>query len=134
MVVKKLVVHHSASAKATTKKSDIDKWHKQRGFSQIGYHKVVENDGKVVSGRSETTQDAHAKGTNHNSLGVCVVGNFENESPSDVQIKNVVNVLIEWCKKYKLTSTDIYMVMQMCREPRLKQAVPEKIWFPNFQT
>ncbi len=53
MIIKKLVVYHSASAKATTQKSDIDAWHKQRGFSQIGYHKVVESNGKSVSGRSE---------------------------------------------------------------------------------
>ena len=108
MVIKKLVVHHSASPGATTKKSDIDKWHKQRGFSQIGYHKVIEIDGQVVNGRPETTQGAHAKGTNHDSLGVCVVGNFENASPTANQISSLVKVLIEWCKKYKLKSTDIY--------------------------
>ena len=108
MIVKKLVMHHSASKKSTTTKSDIDEWHKQRGFSQIGYHKVVESNGKIVSGRSEKRQGAHAKGTNHNSLGVCVVGDFENETPSAAQIRSVVKVLVEWCKKYKLTSTDIY--------------------------
>ncbi|MCF6236919.1 MAG: peptidoglycan recognition protein family protein [Gammaproteobacteria bacterium] len=108
MIIKKLVVHHSASAKETTKKSDIDTWHKQRGFSQIGYHKVVESNGKIVSGRSEKHQGAHAKGTNHNSLGVCIVGNFEHETPSAVQIKSVVKVLVEWCEKYKLTSRNIY--------------------------
>jgi len=108
MIVEKLVVHHSASKKSTTKKSDIDSWHKQRGFSQVGYHKIIEGDGKIVSGRSEKLKGAHAKGTNHNSLGVCVVGNFENEIPSDVQIISVIKVLVEWCKKYELTSTDIY--------------------------
>ncbi len=108
MIIKKLVVHHSASKKDTTKKTDIDEWHKQRGFSQIGYHKVVESDGKIVTGRPERQQGAHAKGVNHKSLGVCVVGNFENEAPSEIQIRSVIKVLVEWCRKYELTSTDIY--------------------------
>ncbi len=62
MKTQKLVVHHSASNKATTKKIDIDKWHKERGFSQIGYHKVIEANGAIVNGRSEKIQGAHAKG------------------------------------------------------------------------
>jgi len=81
MKVHKLVVHHSASNKATTKKSDIAKWHKERGFSQIGYHKIIEGNGTIVNGRSENIQGAHAKGVNQGSLGVCVVGDFEKETP-----------------------------------------------------
>ena len=40
MNVNKLVVHHSASAKSTTK-SDIEGWHTERGFNEIGYHMVI---------------------------------------------------------------------------------------------
>lgn len=108
VAIKKLIVHHSASPRATTTKLDIDKWHRQRGFSQIGYHKVVEGSGNIVSGRPENVQGAHAKGANHDSLGVCVVGNFENESPTAAQINSLVKVLVEWCKKYNLKPTDVY--------------------------
>jgi len=90
MKVSKLVVHHSA-----TKKADLERWYKERGFSQIGYHKVVEANGSIVNGRSESTQGAHAKGANMGTLGVCVVGDFETEIQSPAQIKSLVTVLSE---------------------------------------
>lgn len=108
MKISKLVVHHSASKAATTKKADLERWHKERGFSQIGYHKVIEANGGIVEGRPELTQGAHAQGANMGSLGVCVVGNFETESPAQAQIASLVKVLTEWCKTHKLNSTKIY--------------------------
>ena len=108
MKIQKLVIHHSASDSVTTKKADIERWHKQRGFSHIGYHKVIEGNGSIVDGRPETIQGAHAKGENHASLGVCVVGNFEEKPPSVVQLKALVTVLTNWCKTHKLKTTSIY--------------------------
>jgi hypothetical protein len=80
------VVHHSDSDRATTTKNDIDNWHRQRGFSQIGYYKVIEGTGKIQKGRPEFVMGAHAKGANLASLGVCVVGDFETEYPATSQI------------------------------------------------
>ena len=108
MKIQKLVVHHSASNIVTTKKADIERWHKQRGFSQIGYHKIIEGNGNIVNGRPETTQGAHAKGANQASLGVCVIGDFEKDVPSSDQIAGLVSVLTDWCKKHKLDTTSIY--------------------------
>ncbi len=112
MKITKLVVHHSASKAATTKKADLERWHKERGFREIGYHKVIEVNGNIVDGRSESSQGAHAKGANMGSLGVCVVGDFESESPLQVQIKSLIKVLTEWCKSHKLNSTHIYGTLQ----------------------
>ena len=108
MKIQKLVVHHSASSSATTKKVDIEKWHKQRGFSQIGYHKVIEASGNIVNDRPETIQGAHAKGANKASLGVCIVGNFETNTPSTVQINALVKILTKWCKTHNLKAANIY--------------------------
>ncbi len=108
MKIQKLVVHHSASNSVTTKKADIERWHIQRGFSQIGYHKIIEGKGNIVNGRPETTQGAHAKGANQASLGVCVIGNFEKDVPTSNQVEALISVLTDWCKKHKLDTTSIY--------------------------
>lgn len=108
MKVSKLVVHHSASDRKTTKKNDIESWHKKRGFNEIGYHKVIEAGGAVKNGRSETKQGAHAKGANVGSLGVCVVGNFEKETPTTLQINSLEKMLTDWCKDHGLDETKIY--------------------------
>lgn len=54
--------------------SDIDRWHRQRGWAGIGYHKVVLLDGTVQEGRSITRIGAHVAGHNTGSLGYCYIG------------------------------------------------------------
>lgn len=88
MTPRAIVVHVSASRWGDAKA--IDSWHKQRGWSGIGYHAVILNgfraygseydlvfDGKIEPGRPETQQGAHclAKGMNTVALGVCLIGN-----------------------------------------------------------
>lgn len=106
--INKLVVHHSASSSVTTKKGDLERWHKQRGFLEIGYHKVIERDGTVADGRDERSEGAHAKGANAHSLGVCVVGDFEVEIPTSAQLTALETVLTQWCRQYRLTHAHVY--------------------------
>lgn len=48
--------------------------HIKRGFSDIGYHYVIDVDGSVHVGRKEDVVGAHAKGFNSRSIGVSMVG------------------------------------------------------------
>ena len=53
----------------------IRDWHvNERGWSDIGYHYVIRRNGKIENGRPIKRPGAHAKGFNHNSIGVCWVG------------------------------------------------------------
>ncbi len=52
----------------------IDRWHKERGWSGIGYHAVVDLDGKIYMGRDWGRTGAHVKYHNRGSLGFCYVG------------------------------------------------------------
>ena len=64
----------------------INNWHKQRGWSGIGYHFVILNEkpkykltikalnGSIEQGRNIDTPGAHALGYNHNSIGICLIG------------------------------------------------------------
>lgn len=54
--------------------ADIDRWHRDRGFSGIGYHYVIYLDGSVHTGRQLDTPGAHCKGLNARSIGVVYVG------------------------------------------------------------
>lgn len=54
---------------------EIRKWHvEERGWSDIGYHKVIRRDGTVESGRDIGVSGAHAAGYNSVSIGICLVG------------------------------------------------------------
>lgn len=54
--------------------ADIDQWHKQRGWSGIGYHFVICTDGSVENGRGLEFIGAHAQGYNASSIGICMIG------------------------------------------------------------
>lgn len=87
MTPKAIVIHLSASRWGSA--SEIDGWHKHRGWTGIGYHKVILNgcrwstmayaeklDGKIEDGRPENKMGAHCKagGMNMISLGICCIG------------------------------------------------------------
>ena len=57
----------------------IDAWHRERGFASIGYHYVVDLDGKIWKGRPEDQVGAHVAGHNANTLGICMVGGAERD-------------------------------------------------------
>ncbi len=58
------------------KVAEITRWHKQRGWNQIGYHYVIDRDGAVAKGRSDNVPGAHVAGYNTGSIGICLIGGF----------------------------------------------------------
>jgi len=72
----KMTIHCSATKNGLNISVDaIRKYHvEQRGFSDIGYHYVIDAYGNVHSGRSIVKQGAHVEGHNENNLGICIPG------------------------------------------------------------
>lgn len=84
--VEYLVVHCSATQPTQDiGRDEIDRWHKQRGWSGIGYHFVIRRNGLIERGRPldddsllETPEvGAHVEGFNSKSVGVCLVGGVD---------------------------------------------------------
>lgn len=67
--------------------SDITRWHKQRGFSTIGYHYVIYLDGTRHLGRDVNISGAHCENHNSHSIGVCYVGGLasDGKTPKDTR-------------------------------------------------
>lgn len=64
----------------------IEAWHKQRGYSRIGYHYIIHLDGSVERGRPISQPGAHCYGHNAHSIGVCYVGGIDDQgNPSDTR-------------------------------------------------
>lgn len=105
--IKYIIVHCSATAEGKDfKAKDIDKWHRQRGFTCIGYHYVIDIDGKIETGRPESQVGAHCKGYNSVSIGVCYIGGVakDGKTPKDTrtaaQKDSLRRLLIELKRKY----------------------------------
>lgn len=76
--INKIIIHCSATREGrhfTVR--DIDRWHRERGFSQIGYHYVIYLDGSVHDGRPLEKIGAHTIGQNASSIGVCYIGGLD---------------------------------------------------------
>ncbi|UTT85783.1 N-acetylmuramoyl-L-alanine amidase [Vibrio pelagius] len=54
--------------------AEIRRWHKNRGWRDVGYHFVIRRCGKVEIGRPLSQTGAHVKGHNKGNIGVCLVG------------------------------------------------------------
>lgn len=85
--------------------NDVNRMHRNRGFSMIGYHKLVKLNGVVEDGRSLDTQGAHVRGYNHKSIGVAYVGGLDNarkaeDTRTELQQVALVNELVALKKKF----------------------------------
>lgn len=79
--IDKIVVHCSATPEGRdVSASTIDDWHKQRGWSGIGYHFVVGLNGNIEYGRDLDKTGAHVKGHNTGSIGICYIGGLDSVS------------------------------------------------------
>lgn len=73
--IEQIVVHCSATeAGRDFRAADLDRWHRERGFAEIGYHFVIGLDGKVETGRRVEIPGAHVSGHNAYSIGICLIG------------------------------------------------------------
>ena len=84
-----LVVHCSATKEGKDfGVDDFRKWHKRKGWSDIGYHYVVRLDGTIEDGRPIEKIGAGVRGYNSNSIHVCYTGGVdENIKPKDTRTK-----------------------------------------------
>lgn len=73
--IKEIIVHCSATPEGKDYTVlDIRRWHKQQGWSDIGYHYVIYRNGHIEPGRDIDISGAHCEGHNSNSIGVCYIG------------------------------------------------------------
>jgi len=74
--------------------TDVKKWHvHERGWSDIGYHAVIETDGTIKKGRSWAVWGAHVSGHNTGSFGLCLMGKDEYTLEQWASLKALVKEL-----------------------------------------
>ncbi|MEM9129928.1 MAG: N-acetylmuramoyl-L-alanine amidase [Pseudomonadota bacterium] len=57
------------------KTAEVRKWHvEDRGWSDIGYHFLIDRDGKVATGRPIDRDGAHVRGHNKGTIGIALFG------------------------------------------------------------
>lgn len=110
-----IIVHCSATCVGQNfSAKDIDRMHRERGFSQIGYNYIIRLDGMIEVGRPLTIDGAHcntkgfsAASYNKHSIGVCYIGGLDLQGrPADTrtnaQRKALRELVAKLCKEYDI--------------------------------
>lgn len=105
--ITEIIVHCSATSEGKDYTVlDIRRWHKQQGWSDIGYHYVIYRNGHIEPGRDVDLIGAHCEGHNAHSIGVCYVGGVahDGKTPKDTrtlaQKAALISVLTELKQMY----------------------------------
>ncbi len=96
------MVHHSASEDDDGVDAlDFERWHRARGWRDIGYHWVVELVGETyhaLQGRPMSMTGAHCPGWNSRAVGVCFAGNFMAVPPPAKQLDEGAQLIAGLCQ------------------------------------
>lgn len=103
-IINEIIIHCSATVEGkdyTTE--DIKKWHKARGFSDIGYHYIIYRDGSIHNGRNVNISGAHCTNHNAHSIGICYIGGVDKyNKPKDTRTLEQKNSLKNLLLKLKV--------------------------------
>ncbi len=111
-----IIIHHSATDEGNA--LSFHGYHHQRGFDRgLGYHFVIDNgtqdkpDGHIeVSPRWIKQEDgAHCKASDMNpkAIGICLVGNFNEEYVSEKQMESLIYLVNRLRKYYRIPTKNI---------------------------
>lgn len=114
--VSRITVHHSAMDSTSLRsQSDvvghlesIRATHVRNGWADIGYHYVVDPDGRVWECRASWKQGAHVKDQNEHNLGVMVLGNFEHQRPTAASLDSLERLIAMQMQKYRVPVSRVY--------------------------
>jgi len=116
---KAIVIHHSATDVGSV--ASIDDYHRNNnGWDGIGYDFVIGNGSGAGNGEVDSTfrwtqqkTGAHCKTdasnwANEQSIGICLIGNFNNRKPSTSQMASLMKLVRYLADRYDIPKTRIY--------------------------
>lgn len=91
--IKDITIHHAASSRTATAE-DFARWHiKEKGWPGIGYHFVIDQSGQIFQTNPITAYSYHNGYNNKNAIGICLVGNFQDYSPTIKQKESLQKLI-----------------------------------------
>ena len=90
--IKYIVVHHSLTTSGTTEA--FARYHVEtNGWPGIGYHFVIEKNGDIDWCHDIEVKSYHVGNSNGKAIGVCLVGDFRKELPTEAQLFSLYKIL-----------------------------------------
>lgn len=117
--VNKITVHHAAIDNSNLQSSEdvkrrlasIRNEHINRRpepFADIGYHYIIDPQGRIWEGRPTKFQGAHVADRNENNLGIMLLGDFTKQQPTTAQINAMDSFVSSQMKRYGVPINRVY--------------------------
>lgn len=107
--IKKIVIHHTATVKNLDDPAkairDIYIWHTlSKGWGDIGYNYIIDQQGNIYEGRfgGEMVVGAHAGRGNHGSIGIAVLGNYQDDEPAEAVLSSLAALIQQKAAQYNI--------------------------------
>lgn len=112
-----VIIHHSyepaaclTGAECRNAMLSMQKFHQQdRGWNDIGYTFAVGGDGRIYEGRGFNVVGAHAPRYNDKSVGICMIGDWRYELPSNDMIA-AAQSLIEYGVRNNIIASNYTLI------------------------
>jgi len=122
----RITVHHDGTSAFTSTSRDdaarriekIRQAHLNRKgepFGDIGYHYLIDPAGRVWQGRDTSWQGAHVAGQNPGNLGICVLGNYNRQSPNRAQCAAVDRFVKSQMSRYGVGLNNVYVHRELAQ-------------------
>lgn len=113
MTPKRIILHHSLTADSgTVSWGAIRRYHVEtNGWRDIGYHfgiEIVGDHYEVLLGRMFNEVGAHTEGQNHDSLGICFMGNFDLAAPAPELWKTGVKLVKSLMGVFGIPASEVH--------------------------
>ena len=132
-----IVIHCSATPEGRPVSVEtIRKWHRDKGWRDIGYHYVIDLHGRVHPGRPVEQVGAHVGGHNTGTIGVCYVGGVTNDgrlAPKDTRTAAQREALAALVAELAERFPDIRSVKGHRDFPKVAKACPCFDAIPEYQ-
>ncbi len=121
--IRRITVHHAAmnsssirsQADAARMLNSIRADHVRRRdprtgstWADIGYHYMVDPQGRVWEGRPTNLQGAHVQDNNENNLGILMLGDFETQQPTQAALASLDGFVSSQMKRYGVPVSRVY--------------------------
>lgn len=76
--------------------------HRNQNWGDIGYHFAIDRAGRIYQCRALSYQGAHVKDHNEGNLGIVNLGNFDEQTPSEAQLRALRGFLVTLQSQYRV--------------------------------
>lgn len=125
--IRAITIHHTGEPTSPALSSDtmvvaymqkLQRYHQSvKRWADIGYHYLIDSRGIIWEGRAIRHQGAHAgnPALNKGNVGIALIGNFDRDKPTRVQVDAMQNLVTELCKAHEVPSSRVF-THQECKE------------------